>query len=52
MIIGTGNVGASIAYALINQRTAVKEIILTDLDMADAEGEVLDLSDALAVAPS
>lgn len=52
MIVGTGNVGASIAYALVNQRTAVKEIVLTDLDMADAEGEVLDLSDALAVAPS
>lgn len=52
MIVGTGNVGASIAYALINQRTAVSEVILTDLDSADAEGEVLDLSDALAVAPS
>lgn len=52
MIVGTGNVGASIAYALINQRTAVKEMVLTDLNMADAEGEVLDLSDALAVAPS
>lgn len=52
MIVGTGNVGASIAYALLNQRTAVSEIILTDLDTADAEGEVLDLSDALAVAPS
>lgn len=52
MIVGTGNVGASIAYALINQRTAVSEVVLTDLDAADAEGEVLDLSDALAVAPS
>lgn len=52
MIVGTGNVGASIAYALINQRTAVNEIILTDIDVADAEGEALDLCDALAVAPS
>lgn len=52
MIVGTGNVGASIAFALLNQRTPVKEIILTDLDMADAEGEVMDLCDALAVAPS
>lgn len=52
MIVGTGNVGASIAYALLNQRTPVKEIILTDIDTADAEGEVMDLSDALAVAPS
>ncbi len=52
MIVGTGNVGASIAFALLNQRTPVKEIILTDLDMSDAEGEVMDLCDALAVAPS
>lgn len=52
MIVGTGNVGASIAFALLNQRTPVSELILTDLDMADAEGEVMDLNDALAVAPS
>ncbi len=52
MIVGTGNVGASIAFALINQRTAVNELVLTDLNSADAEGEKMDLSDALAVAPS
>ncbi len=52
MIVGTGNVGASIAFALLNQRTSVHEIILTDIDIDDAEGEAMDLSDALAVAPS
>ncbi|MBR2725242.1 L-lactate dehydrogenase [Candidatus Saccharibacteria bacterium] len=52
MIVGTGNVGASIAYALINQRTAVNEIVLTDIIAHDAEGEAMDLRDALAVAPS
>lgn len=52
MIVGTGNVGASIAFAILNQRTPVKEIVLTDIDTKDAEGEVMDLSDALAVAPS
>ena len=52
MIIGTGNVGASIAFALINQRTAVNEIVLTDIIAKDAEGEAMDLRDALAVAPS
>ena len=52
MIVGTGNVGASIAFALINQRTAVNEIILTDIIAKDAEGEAMDLRDALAVAPS
>lgn len=52
MIVGTGNVGASIAFALMNQRTAVNEIILTDIIAKDAEGEAMDLRDALAVAPS
>lgn len=52
MIVGTGNVGASIAFALINQRTAVNEIILTDIIAKDAEGEAMDLRDALAAAPS
>ncbi|MBQ5812351.1 L-lactate dehydrogenase [Candidatus Saccharibacteria bacterium] len=52
MIVGTGNVGASIAFALINQRTAVNEIVLTDIIATDAEGEAMDLRDALAVSPS
>ncbi len=52
MIVGTGNVGASIAFALLNQRTAVNEIVLTDIVARDAEGEAMDLRDALAVAPS
>lgn len=52
MIVGTGNVGASIAFALLNQRTAVNEIVLTDIIAKDAEGEAMDLNDALAVAPS
>ena len=44
--------GASIAFALLNQRTAVNEIVLTDIIAKDAEGEAMDLRDALAVAPS
>ncbi len=52
MIVGTGNVGASIAFALLNQRTTVNEIILTDIIAKDAEGEAMDLRDALATAPS
>ncbi|MBR0480034.1 L-lactate dehydrogenase [Candidatus Saccharibacteria bacterium] len=52
MIVGTGNVGASIAFALLNQRTAVNEIVLTDIIAKDAEGEAMDLRDALAVSPS
>lgn len=52
MIVGTGNVGASIAFALLNQRSPVNEIILTDIIAKDAEGEAMDLRDALAVSPS
>ncbi len=52
MIVGTGNVGASIAFALMNQRTAVNEVVLTDIIAKDAVGEAMDLRDALAVAPS
>ena len=52
MIVGTGNVGASIAFAIMNQRTTINEIILTDIIAKDAEGEAMDLRDALAVAPS
>jgi L-lactate dehydrogenase len=52
MIVGTGNVGASIAFGIMNQRTAVNEIILTDIIAKDAEGEAMDLRDALAIAPS
>ena len=52
MIVGTGNVGASIAFAITQQRTAVNEIVLTDIIAKDAEGEAMDLKDALAVAPS
>lgn len=52
MIVGTGNVGASIAFAMLNQHTSVKEIILTDINTDDAEGEAMDLSDALSITPS
>lgn len=52
MIVGTGNVGASIGFSLVSQRTAVNELILTDINMDDAEGEAMDLRDTLAVNPS
>ena len=52
MIVGTGNVGASLGYCLVNQRTPVSELILTDINMQDAEGEAMDLRDTLPVAPS
>lgn len=52
MIVGTGNVGASLGYCLVNQRTAVSELVLVDINEQDAEGEAMDLRDTLAVSPS
>lgn len=52
VIIGCGNVGMSYAYALLNQRTAVNELILIDLNEERIEGEVMDLNHCLAFAPS
>ena len=52
MIVGTGNVGSSIGYCLVNQRTAVSELVLVDINKQDAEGEAMDLRDTLAVSPS
>ena len=52
MIVGTGNVGASLGYCLVNQRTPVNELVLVDINQGDAEGEALDLRDALAVSPA
>lgn len=52
MIVGTGNVGMSYGYALVHQRTSVNELVLVDINADDAEGEAIDLRDALAVSPS
>ena len=47
MIIGAGNVGASAAYALLNQ-SICEELILVDLNQQRAEAHAQDLSDAAA----
>ena len=52
VIIGCGNVGMSYAYALLNQRTYVNELVLIDLDKDRITGEVMDLNHCLAFAPS
>ncbi len=52
VLIGCGNVGMSYAYALLNQRTSVNELVLIDLDKKRIEGEVMDLNHCLAFAPS
>ncbi len=43
-IIGLGNVGASIAFALM-QKDLYSELVLVDYNMKKAEGEAMDLSD-------
>lgn len=50
MIIGAGNVGASAAYALLNQNIC-EELILVDLNRDRAEGHAQDLADAAAYMP-
>lgn len=50
VIVGTGFVGMSYAYALLNQGT-LEEIILVDIDARKAEGEAMDLNHGLAFAP-
>ena len=52
VIIGCGNVGMSYAYALLNQRTYVNELVLIDLDYDKTVGEAMDLNHGLAFAPS
>lgn len=46
-LIGTGMVGASFAYSLMQQGVA-NELVLIDADKARAEGEMMDLNHGLA----
>lgn len=50
-ILGTGNVGATIAYSLTLSGLC-SEIVLVDVNKAKAEGEALDLSQCAAAVPS
>ena len=52
IIIGCGNVGMSYAYALLNQRTKVTELVLIDIQKERIIGEAMDLNHGLAFAPS
>lgn len=51
VLIGTGMVGMSYAYALLNQ-SACDELLLIDIDEARAKGEAMDLNHGLAFSPS
>lgn len=51
VIVGTGMVGMSYAYCLLNQ-SACDELVLIDLNKEKAEGEAMDLNHGLAFAAS
>ena len=50
-VLGAGNVGATIAYALTLQGVC-SEILLVDINKEKAEGEALDIAQCAACAPS
>ena len=52
VIIGCGNVGMSYAYALVNQKTYVDELILIDINVEKTIGEAMDLNHCLPYSPS
>ncbi|MEG0824105.1 MAG: L-lactate dehydrogenase [Erysipelotrichaceae bacterium] len=50
VLVGTGFVGMSAAYSLLNQG-GIDELVLVDLDTEKAIGEAMDLNHGLAYAP-
>ena len=48
VLIGTGMVGMSFAYSLVNQGGICNELVLIDLNKKRAEGEAMDLNHGLA----
>ena len=51
VLIGTGAVGSSYAYALMNQGIC-DELVLVDLNEEKAKGDVMDLDHGIVYAPS
>ena len=51
-LIGCGNVGMAYAYALVNQKVYVDELILIDINKEKCEGEAMDLNHCMAYSPS
>lgn len=47
VIVGCGNVGMAYAYALVNQKTYVDELVLISRNMEETEGEAMDLNHCL-----
>lgn len=52
VLVGCGNVGMAYAYALVNQKVFVNELVLIDINKDKCEGEALDLNHCMAYSPS
>ena len=52
VLVGTGFVGMSMAYAIVNQGIGVNELVLIDVLKDKAIGEAMDLSDGIPCSPS
>ncbi len=52
VLIGTGMVGMSFAYSLVNQGGICNELVLIDINRERANGEAMDLNHGLAFAKS
>lgn len=52
VLVGCGNVGMAYAYALLNQKDYVNELILIDINKDKVIGEAMDLNHCLAYSPS
>ena len=52
VLVGTGMVGMSFAYSLVNQGGICNELVLIDVNKARANGEAMDLNHGLAFGKS
>lgn len=52
VLIGCGNVGMAYAYALVNQKEYIDELVLIDINKEKVIGEAMDLNHCLAYSPS
>lgn len=52
VLVGCGNVGMAYAYALVNQKIFVDELVLIDVNEEKMIGEAMDLNHCMAYSPS
>ena len=52
VLVGCGNVGMAYAYALVNQKVYVDELVLIDINKDKCEGEAMDLNHCMAYSQS